>query len=89
MSPDQLTELLTGLDRAAEVVEAIDRPELQVKRGWNLAQWRYDLIPWGVRFTYLGFDRACAEVLAVIPMQYWNTSPRQTVEPPWLVLAMN
>jgi len=42
---------LTRLGTAADVVEAVDDPELQRQRGWDLSGWRYDLIPWGVRFS--------------------------------------
>jgi hypothetical protein len=52
MSPEELTCRLNNLYSAAEVVEAIDNPEIQRLRGWDLSCWRYDLVPWGVRFTY-------------------------------------
>jgi hypothetical protein len=52
MSPEELTCRLNNLYTAAEVVDAIDDPELQRRRGWDLSRWRYDLIPWGVRFIY-------------------------------------
>lgn len=51
MSPEKLACLLHCLETAADVVEAIDDPELQRCRGWDLSDWRYDLVPWGVRFT--------------------------------------
>jgi hypothetical protein len=51
MSPKELTNLLIALGRAADVVEAIDDPEQQRQRGWDLSQWRYQLVPWGVRFS--------------------------------------
>ena len=67
MSPEYLTHLLTGLDRAADVVEAIDNPQLQQEQGWDLSRWRYDLVPWGVRFHYHDpHSRHQAEVLALL-----------------------
>jgi len=52
MSPEKLTALLTCLHTAADIIEAIDNPALQHHRGWDLACWRYHLIPWGVHFTW-------------------------------------
>ena len=52
MTPRELTRLLVGMSTAADVVDAIDDVELQRRRGWDLSSWRYDLVPWGVRFTY-------------------------------------
>lgn len=52
MSPEELLPLLDGLDKAAEIVEAIDTPQLQIQRGWDLSCWRYRLVPWGVCFSY-------------------------------------
>jgi hypothetical protein len=51
MRPEELKRLLTSMKMAAEVVEAIDEPALQTERGWDLAGWSYDCIPWGVRFV--------------------------------------
>jgi len=51
MSPDELKTLLTSMAVAAEVIEAIDDPKLQNRRGWDLTGWNYVLIPWGVQFT--------------------------------------
>jgi hypothetical protein len=67
MTPEELTCRLNNLYSAADIVEAIDNPALQQLRGWNLSQWRYDLIPWGVRFTYLDpLSRCKAEVTAQV-----------------------
>jgi len=67
MTPEELTCRLNNLHTAAEVVEAIDNPELQERRGWDLSRWRYDLVPWGVRFTYLDpLSRDKSEVLAQV-----------------------
>jgi hypothetical protein len=47
-------------------VEALENPELQRRRGWNLVGWRYELISWGVRFQHLDQHGAvAAEILAV------------------------
>jgi len=66
MAPEDLASLLTSLKVAADVVEAIDDPELQVQRGWGLLSWRYELVPWGVRFLrHDGDGEVDAEVVAV------------------------
>jgi len=67
MSPDQLTRLIDSLDRAADVVEAIDNPEVQRQQGWDLSSWRYELIPFGVRFTFLTSDRLPVQVTVGLP----------------------
>lgn len=67
MTPEELQGLLTSMARAAEVVEAIDEPALQTQRGWNLAGWTYEMVPWGVRFHYRGRqgeDRSAILVVA-------------------------
>jgi len=67
MAPKELTQLLLGLNTAADVVEAIDDPDLQSRRGWDLSHWRYNLVPWGVRFTYQEqADVPTVEVLALV-----------------------
>jgi hypothetical protein len=65
MSPELLVHLLDRLATAAEVVEAIDDRGLAAQRGWDLSDWRYELVPWGVRFCYQGIHGQ-GEVLAVI-----------------------
>ncbi len=55
LTPDELKTLLTSLEAAAEVVEAIDVPALQSLRGWDLRGWNYVLVPWGVRFAHKDF----------------------------------
>lgn len=55
MSPDELKTLLTSIAVTSEVVEAIDDPTLQGRRGWDLTGWNYVLVPWGVRFTHSAF----------------------------------
>jgi hypothetical protein len=52
MSPDELQDLLTSLEVAANVLEAIDDPDLQTLWGWDLTSWSYATVPWGVRFTH-------------------------------------
>ena len=52
MSPDQMIDLLSRVRSPADVVEAIDDPELQRLHGWDLANWTYELVPWGVRFLF-------------------------------------
>jgi len=47
-----MARLLTGLTRAADVVECLDNRELQRSQGWDLANWKYRLVPWGVCFSY-------------------------------------
>jgi len=65
MTPEKLASLLTTLEAAADLVEAIDQPELQRHRGWDLASWDYELVPWGVRFRYDGgIGQEPAEILA-------------------------
>jgi hypothetical protein len=76
MTPEELTCRLNNLYNAAEVVEAIDDPDLQRRRGWDLSRWRYDLIPWGVRFTYQG-PLSCnqAEILARLTVAESRPAP--------------
>jgi len=58
---------LTSLATAAEVVEAIDDRDVQVRRDWDLSEWRYELIPWGVRFQReVPKHSGQAEILAVL-----------------------
>lgn len=51
MRPTQLLRLLTSLSAAADVVDTIDDPARGESRGWDLAGWGYELVPWGVCFT--------------------------------------
>ena len=51
MTAEELMGHVHNLAAAAEVVEAIDDPALQRRRGWDLGGWRYELVPWGVRFV--------------------------------------
>jgi hypothetical protein len=67
MSPQELAQLVRDLNTAADVVDALENRELQIRRGWNLDGWRYRLIPWGVCFQHTAeLDGACAEVVAQI-----------------------
>lgn len=54
MTPETLADLLTDLGSAAALVDAIEDARLQRQRGWDLAGWRYELVPWGVRFRRPG-----------------------------------
>jgi hypothetical protein len=66
MKPDELIDLLRSMSAAADVVEAIDYPVLQRFNGWNLRNWRYDLVPWGVRFRFReGGEKATITAIAV------------------------
>jgi len=51
MPPTQLVRLLTTLSAAADIVDAIGDPSRGESRGWDLAGWRYELVPWGVCFS--------------------------------------
>jgi len=51
MTAEELMGRIHNLEEAAEVVEAIDDPALQRRHGWDLGGWRYELVPWGVRFV--------------------------------------
>jgi hypothetical protein len=66
MHPEQLIPLLTSLSAAADVMEALDNPDLQTDRGWDLACWHYESVPWGVRFLHHDAGgRVDAEVRAI------------------------
>jgi len=69
MTAEELAGHVASLERAAEVVEAIDDEDLQRRHGWDLAGWRYELVPWGVRFARRerrGADDTEVIVLAVM-----------------------
>ena len=67
MTTEQLTSYVRSLEEAAEVVEAIDDFGLQRRRGWDLQEWRYELVPWGVRFVRRERDGSESEVF-VLPV---------------------
>jgi hypothetical protein len=74
MAPKELTQLLLGLNTAADVVEAIDDQDLQRRHGWDLSGWRYSMVPWGVRFTYQERpDARPVEVFALLRLE--NSCP--------------
>src|SRR5262249_29587433 len=52
MAPEAFVRLLTSLEAAAEVVEALDHPHLDFQRRWDLANWSHETVPWGVRFVH-------------------------------------
>jgi hypothetical protein len=73
MRPNELSDLLKSMSSAADVIEAIDQPTLQRQRGWDLAEWAYDLVPWGVAFYRTGQRREDATLIAVaLPEQLRN-----------------
>lgn len=83
MLPEELQGLLTSMDVAAAVVEAIDEPALQAQRGWDLARWSYDCIPWGVRFLRRDSGhRVTAIVKAVVLAESDATAASFTLERP-------
>jgi hypothetical protein len=46
-------------------VECIDDPSRQVKRGWDLAGWRYRLVQWGVVFSQPNHPGGQSEILVM------------------------
>lgn len=85
MRADDMARLLTSLEVAAEVIEAIDNPEIQVRRGWDLGCWTYDCIPWGIRL--LRHDehmRVTAALVAVsLPAEQRAALPVAYLHAPW------
>lgn len=67
MSRDELKALLNSMKAAADVVEAIDDPSLQSRRGWDLTGWNYVLVPWGVRFTHSPFAEEIEVKVEILP----------------------
>jgi len=65
MTAEELVGHVGSLEAAAEVVEAIDDEGLRRRRGWDLSGWRYELVPWGVRFVRRGLDGAESEVFVL------------------------
>ena len=49
---ERLIELLTSLSAAADIVDAMRDPRGQIDRGWDLKRWRFEPVPWGVRFLH-------------------------------------
>jgi hypothetical protein len=67
VSAEELSRLCCCLSMAAEVVETIDDPTLQWRRGWDLSPWCDVLVPWGVHFRYQDPQSGeRAEVLALL-----------------------
>ena len=77
MNPDELKALLSSLNSAADVVEAIDDPALQSLRGWDLRGWNYVLVPWGVRFTHSAFAEEIEVRIEVFPEHRGNSGERE------------
>jgi hypothetical protein len=63
MRTEELAQLLTSVEATAEVVDAIENPVLQRKQGWDLTNWTYQMIPWGV--VLLNTDAPEREKVAV------------------------
>jgi len=72
MSPHELKALLNSMKAAADVVESIDDPSLQPRRGWNLTGWSYVLVPWGVRFTRSALGEEIYVQIEVFPERRGN-----------------
>ena len=77
LTPDELKTLLTSMEVAAEVVEAIDVPALQSLRGWDLRGWNYVLVPCGVRFTHSAFAEEIDVRIEVFAEQRGNSGERE------------
>jgi hypothetical protein len=65
MTPEDLLARARDVGGTADIVEAIDDYELQGRRGWDLTGWRYEMVPWGVRFLYDGKGGEASEVLVL------------------------
>jgi hypothetical protein len=52
MNPDELAHLLTSMEAAHALAEAVRSPDLQSAKGWNLTRWRCDEVPEAVRFIH-------------------------------------
>jgi hypothetical protein len=65
MRPNELINVLQSISSAADFIEAIDQPILQSLRGWDLAEWSYDLVPWGVAFFHNGQHHDSPTLVAV------------------------
>ncbi len=82
MSPENFIRLLTrSMDKAADLVEAIDNPALQGPRGWDLSNWAYELVPWGVRFSCRDPQQSKVEVVVVLTVDPYQASGLRTDHP--------
>lgn len=68
MTPHTLAQLASNLNIAADLVDAINNHDLQRRRGWNLQQWTFDLVPWGVRFVHRDEQQERREVVVQLPI---------------------
>jgi len=68
MSPEELTTYLSDLNAAADIVEAIDGQGPRWGRIGDLDGWRYEMIPWGVRFIRAAEGGERAEVFVQAPV---------------------
>jgi len=68
MTPQHLAQCASNLGVAADIVDAIKNRELQQERGWDLRSWRFELVPWGVRFIHWDIqEKRCSEVVVRLP----------------------
>ena len=92
MYPEQLIAHLSSLSAAADIVDAIRDSSLQADRGWNLKQWRYEPMPWGIRFLH-GDNQGHVdeEVRAVADVAAHTTNSASDVESfsPWHTTVVN
>ena len=66
MSPDQMAQLLARQRSAADIVEAMDDGAMQLQRGWDFSRWKYQMVPWGVRFLHSAPSGEVSTILAVL-----------------------
>jgi hypothetical protein len=83
MTAEELMRCVGSLEQAAELVEAIDDGGVQRRRGLDLAGWRYELVPWGVRFVRRERDGGESEVFVLAVLK------DRTVGGVRVVLSMN
>ena len=89
MPPDQLLPLMTSLGAAAEIVDALEDRRLQIRRGWDLSGWRYNLVVWGVQFTYRSpRDCGAEEFVAVIALNGHRLTAKADAPPHPLALTI-
>jgi len=77
LTPETLASGLDDLFSAAMVVEAIDDPDRRGALGWDVSGWRYEPIPWGVRFLRgaAGDEKAVAWTVALAPDAVVSSQP--------------
>ncbi len=80
MHPRALAKIVGNLDAAADVLEAFENRNLQKERGWNFDGWRYEVIPWGVRFIYRDVAKQETQVLATLASPTRIITPNRGVD---------